>query len=157
MSEARLFVGLVFAVLAWAVFVVCYRWGGWRWKPARRFVGGLVFPAALCGIALWCGTFRWAMLGGLLTYPAWLCLGYGGASAYEKARRRALYGLASGLAAAPFLIPLGLWGILALQTALNVAVCLYYGLRNPISATGEEGTLGGALVVLVVFSVVGSA
>ena len=151
-DEGRLFNGLIWAVVTWSAFVLFYRFGGWKKKAWRRYAGGISFPASLIGIGLYVGSFSWWNLVGLVAYPAWLHLGYGANKKSTKCLRRALYGFVAGCCAAPFCLPGGLWGILALQTVIAITTSIYYGVKNPISATGEEGTLGGVFTVLTVFT-----
>lgn len=152
MDEGLLFLGLTWSVMTWCVFVLCYRYGGWKAKIVRRFVGGLFLPASLIGLAYYTGQFRWLMLGGLVSYPLWLSLGYGGETTATKLWRRTVYGLGAGLAAGPFLAANGLWSIWVFHSLLCLSASIFYGLINPLSAVGEEGTLAGVFIILVVCS-----
>lgn len=156
MSEAHLFWAVPMAGLVLTLFTTLYRLGGWKQKAWRRFAGGAVLALGIQGVALYCRSWGPWMLFSLVTIPGWLSMGYGGETTRSKLTRRALYGLIGGLAVSfPFCVGSGgLLVILGLQTALAVAASIVYGLRNPISAVGEEGTLGAAYAVLVVFSVI---
>ena len=78
-----------------------------------------------------------------------LATGYGGEATVTKFFRRATFGLLLGLASAPFLLPIHRPSALIFQTAISMATSLYFGLRNPTSAVGEEGSIAVGSVLFV--------
>ena len=78
-------------------------------------------------------------------------MGYGADTLPAKIKRRALYGLAVGAASIPLLLPLGLWDTALFHILLCVLASVYAGVRNPMSAVGEEGYLGAVYGLSVFF------
>ena len=146
---------LVFAgLLLLAMFGLCYMIGGRRGKWVRRFLGGLLFPTGCLWMAQQGGTFHWLMLGSLIAYPAVLCLGYGGETVGQKLRRRTVYGLGLGAAGLWLLIPAGHPLIGLAQVVLAILVSLGFGIRNPITASAEEGQIALLSTCLIPFALI---
>jgi hypothetical protein len=71
----------------------------------------------------------------------------------EKLRKRAVCGLAYGLAGLPIAIVGGNWVLFALQMGLCVVFSVVLGVFNPLPAAQEEGLIGLFSVALVPFYV----
>lgn len=151
MTEATAFRRLLVALLGLGGFALAYRLGGWKRKAWRRWAGGLLFASLCTQLALWSQVWQPQMLLAFLSYPLALSIGYGALAIPEKLFRRLTAGVFLGVASAPFLLPLGLWGPWAFQIILSTMAHLYFGLTNPTSATGEEGLIGLCGVAIVPF------
>lgn len=152
--EVRQLAQLVVASLALAAFSFLYSLGGREQKALRRYVGSSLFALACIGIAFWSSVGSWWQF---LSWPALmaaLTLGYGANTLSRKLIRRFLYGLVVGLASVPFFLPMGLWELALFQTALAVVASTYYGIRNPMSAVGEEGQIGLLMVACWPFAAI---
>ena len=143
------------ARMAWAgVFSTLYMLGGRKHKWIRRYLGGILFPAGIMAWSLHIHTFRYIMLGALVTYPLVLSMGYGGNSLIRRIGRRVAYGLLFGVAGFPFVLGnpamLDLFGF---QVGLSLVASVYFGLRNPLPAANEEFNIAFLSTLLVPFYV----
>lgn len=118
-------------------------------KRIRRWIGGMLFAFGCVALAVRAGAMNKIMFLSFLAYPAALTMGYGNPIFLSKLRRRFLYGLANGAVSGFFLLPIGRWDVWLFQIGLAISASLFWGLRNPTSAVGEEGAIGLLMVVCV--------
>ena len=153
MTESTLMLLLIGKLLLVSAFAWLYALGGRSDKVWRRFVGGVLFPLGVCGIAYLSHSFSVLMLLACLSYPFALSQGYGGDSLAEKFKRRSLYGVLLGLASLPFFLVTGNWILGVLQIFLAVICSLVLGIVNPTNAVDEEALIASGSVLLVPFMV----
>lgn len=132
---------VVVALSSLVIFVLFYVEGGRNEKALRRYLGSSLFLFICTLISVLSGSFSYWQL---LSWPALmaaLTMGYGANKTAAKLRKRALYGLAVGGASAPYLLAMGQWEIFLFQVVLAVAASVFYGVKNPMSAVGEEAQI----------------
>src|SRR5690349_3414240 len=105
MTEARLYVGLIWAVVSIAIFALLYRLGGYTQKVWRRWGAGILWPLSCNGLAWFLHGWHWWYAVGVILSPTWLSLGYGGVRFADKLRHSLTYALAACLVGLCFL-----WG-----------------------------------------------
>lgn len=133
--------------LLWAgVFSLLYGLGGIQKKWIRRYLGAAWMGGGVCLFGALQNSFSWLHL----LYPALLCaslsLGYGGTDdTLVKIRKRAIYGLALGVAALPLCFGSGLWFLFGLHVALCVTSSVALGVSNPTKTARDEESLIAAL------------
>ena len=156
MSEITLQILALAKLLSAVIFAGLYALGGMAGisKGARRFGGVIWIGLAISIISFWQRTFS-AMY---LLYPLLLLgalhLGYGAEKVLEKLRRRAIYGLALGVASLPIALKTGNWIMFASNMVLCVGASITFGVFNPLRNARDEETIIGALsIVLPMFMV----
>jgi len=139
------------------VILVCamlYGFGGMSGKWKRRYVAPGVYVAAMAGIALWCGTFHWAILTLYLGY----CLPIGYSARDGKViqiLRRMLAGATRGIAPVLFVYFTGQWSLLIYHFILCVSVSVFLGVLNPTkSARAEETTIAAAYYLIPIMTMI---
>ena len=148
-TESMQMFRLAEALFTLSLFAFLYSLGGRKEKWLRRFLGSTLFCLGCNLIAFQSNIWSIWMLGGFVTYPIALSLGYGGNTTATKLFRRTLYGLALGLASIPFLIHQP--SMILFQTLLSMSISIWWGIKNPTSAVGEEGAIGALSVILIPF------
>ena len=142
MSEGFALIMWIFKILTIVVSAVLYRIGGWKWKPARRYLAPTVYLSGVTAISSVTGTFTWWLWLAIIPYIAGFSMGYSNKTGKGWLKR--LYcGLTISLAALPFAILYYSW-LLFIQNIIMCTVVMWlWGTYNPFSsATDEEGNLG---------------
>jgi len=156
MSEVTLQILALAKLLSVVIFAGLYALGGMKGvsKGARRFGGAVWIGLAISIISSWQKTFSAVYLLYPLLLLGALHLGYGAEEVPKKLRRRALYGLALGVASLPIALKTGNWIMFAFNLVLCVGASVILGVFNPLRSARDEETLIGALsVVLPMFMV----
>lgn len=132
---------IAFTKIIWlAFFCLLYGSGGISGKWKRRFVGA---SWMMLGVFVYSKiNFNWSywyllylpLLIGSLTLP------YGADSFWVKVRKRFLYGLALGIAAAPLAILNTAWVLWGYHIFLCVSASIVFGVFNPFKNARDEET-----------------
>ena len=143
-----------------AVYSTFYALGGMSGKWRRRFVAPILLVAGIVGLSLWAQAFSYWYIGYLPLLIASLHLGYGGDTFSEKMRKRFIYGLALGCAAAPVAIGSALihgskiWGLFGLHVGLCVIICISFGVFNITTSARTEETFMALLTAALPLAMV---
>jgi hypothetical protein len=129
-------------IIVVALFALLYGLGGMNGKWKRRFLAPAILTLAICGYSLLMGTFSLVLISFGPLLSAALCLGYGADSFGVKLKKRAIYGIATSIAAIPIAIVTGQWLLFLIHVALNIVGSIMLGTQNPIPARGEETMIG---------------
>lgn len=135
-------------------FAMLYALGGMSGKWKRRFVAPFLITAVLCGLSYWSGTFNWWLIGWFPLLSASLHLGYGADLFWDKMRRRAIYGLALGIAALPVAIGTQAWGLLGLHMVICVLTTVSLGVFNITSSARAEETFMAVMIAALPLAMV---
>jgi len=139
-------------VLAIAVYVGLYGFGGMRGKWKRRILGALWMTLAICGYALLSHTFSYWYLLSFLLYFGASSLGYGSETLREALSRRTLQGLAFSCVALPIVILTGNWLGFALHSIFCLSSCIILGGFNILpSARAEESLIALSVSAVPLF------
>lgn len=142
MSEIVLQI-IAFLKIIWvAVFALLYGLGGISGKWKRRFIGPVWLMLGIFVFSKWTLNWSYWYLIYLPLLIASLHIGYGGTNVTAvKVRKRALYGLALGIAPASLAILNTAWVMWGLHIVLCVSTSVILGVLNPTKNARNEETL----------------
>lgn len=154
MSEGTLAL-IAFLKFIWiSFFAFFYSLGGTAGygKWLRRFCGSAWIGIGVYGFSAWTNSFHWWYLFYPILLMGGLHLGYGADEIFRKIIRRAIYGIALGIAAIPLVFGSGLWMLFYCHVVLCVATSVVLGVFNPTkSARDEESLIAGLSTIVPLF------
>jgi len=130
-------------------FAYLYSEGGMHDKWLRRYVA----PIEL-SIGLFVFSRDWRVFLQAPLLMASLCLGYGAEQTWLKVLKRMVFGLATGISSAGYIIFLSLksshlWLLASFQTLLVLSSCVIFGAFNQLSSARAEEFTIGLIIALV--------